>query len=144
MPESITPATHPSDEAICTRLCIDFANHIDVRRYAALLDLFTDDGVLDRMGTVFAGRAEIGRFLEGRSRDVATRHLCTNIRVEFQSRDEATGFCYALFFQGSGEKADVPAAISGPPAIVEYHDRYRRTPHGWRIVERKIRMAMRP
>ncbi|MDQ6620250.1 MAG: nuclear transport factor 2 family protein [Pseudomonadota bacterium] len=144
MPGSSCPATQSRDEAACIRLCVDFANHIDARRYAALLDLFTEDGALDRMGTVMTGRPAIGRFLEGRSRDVATRHLCTNFRVEFRSPDEATGFCYALFFQGTGEKADEPATLSGSPSVVEYRDRYRRTPEGWRIGERKIRMAMRP
>ncbi len=138
-------AAHSDDvEAACARLCVDFANHIDARRYAALLDLFAEDGRLDRMGTVSVGRAEISRFLEGRSAAVATRHVCTNIRIDVQSTDEATGFCYALFFQGSGGGSGEPAKMSGPPSLVEYRDLYERTPQGWRIKERRIVMAMRP
>lgn len=132
------------DEAACTRLCVDFANHIDARRYEPLLDLFTDDGVLDRMGTVTSGRAEIARFLDARPAGMATRHLCTNIRIAFASADDATGFCYVLFFQGVPGTAGEPAQASGPPSVVEYHDRYQRTPQGWRIRERRIRMAIRP
>lgn len=131
-------------EAACARLCVDFANHIDARRYAPLLDLFAEDGRLDRMGTVSTGRAEISRFLEGRPVAVATRHICTNIRIEVQTPDDATGFCYVQFFQGSGGGGDGPAKMSGLPSLVEYHDRYRRTPQGWRILERRIVMAMRP
>lgn len=132
------------DEAACTRLCVDFANHIDARRYDAWLDLFTDDGVLDRMGTKVTGRSELASFLAARSLAVETRHLCTNFRVDRVSADEATGVCYALFFQGVLEEPGQSATASGPPAVVEYHDRYRRTAKGWRIQERRIQMAIKP
>lgn len=129
------------DEAACARLYADFANHLDARRYAAVLDLFTEDGVLDRMGTVYTGHAELARFLGGRPMGVTTRHLCTNISVRIDSANEATGFCYVLFVQGSAQEAEVPIAL-GRPSVVEYHDRFRRTTAGWRIQERRIRMAI--
>jgi hypothetical protein len=128
------------DEAACARLCVDFANHLDAQRYAAVLDLFTEGGTLDRMGTVFAGRVALEGFLASRPTDVMTRHLCTNIRVHFDAFDVATGFCCVLFFQARVE-AGVQNAL-GPPSIVEYHDRFRRTAAGWRIEERRIRMAI--
>lgn len=143
--------THPPvaaadalDEAACTRLCIDFANHIDARRYGAWLDLFTEDGVLDRMGTRMCGHAELKRFLDARPATVATCHLCTNIRVERASHDDATGFCYVLFFSGVAGEPGAPATAAGAPSVVIYRDRYRRTAAGWRIAERRIEMAMKP
>lgn len=132
------------DEAACARLCVEFANHIDARRYDAWLDLFTHDGVLHRMGTKVSGRAELARFLEARPATVETRHLCTNIRVALSSPDQATGFCYALFFKGVPGGPEQPATATGAPAVVEYHDRYLRTPQGWRIQERRIQMAIKP
>ena len=132
------------DEAECTRLCVDFANHIDARRYGPLLALFTDDGTLDRMGTAVTGRAEISRFLDARDPAVTTRHLCTNIRIDFTSADTAVGACYVLFFQGTGAVPGEAATQTGLPAVVEYQDKYQRTPSGWRIQERRIRMALRP
>lgn len=143
MTEALAAAQQALDEAACTQLCVDFANHIDARRYDAWLDLFTDDGILDRMGTVVSGREELSRFLQARPATVETRHLCTNIRVQLASADEASGFCYVLFFQGPSGGPGEPVIASGPPAVVEYHDRYRRTPQGWRIQERRIRMAMK-
>ncbi|MBC7482220.1 MAG: nuclear transport factor 2 family protein [Rhizobacter sp.] len=128
------------DEAACTRLCIDFANHLDARRYEAVLDLFTEDGSLDRMGTVFAGRTAIEGFLAARPAGMTTRHLCTNVRVSFDTEGGATGSCYVLFFQGSADV--VVPVMAGPPSVVEYHDRYTRTDLGWRIQERRIRLAM--
>ena len=141
-PRPLAPAVHGADEAACARLCVDFANHIDARRYSAWLDLFTEDGVLDRMGHPVVGRAALAAFLEARPATVETRHLCTNIRVDLASAGEATGFCYALFFQGAAGEAGRPATLSDAPSVVEYHDRYRRTPQGWRIQERRIRMAL--
>lgn len=135
-------ATLLEDEAACARLCVDFANHLDARRYAQVLDLFTEDAALDRMGTVSAGREEIARFLAARPEDVTTRHVCSNMRVSFDAPDQASGVCYVLFFQGTGDAAGV-AQLSGPPSVVEYHDRFLRTAGGWKILARRIRMAIR-
>jgi len=133
------------DEAACVRLGVAFANHIDARRYAQVLDLFTEDGVLDRMGAVTTGRAALAAFLEARPAGVETRHVCTNFLVEPESADEARGASYALFFQGSrAGPDDAVATMAGLPAVVEYHDRFARTARGWRIRERVIRMALRP
>ncbi|WP_213958764.1 MULTISPECIES: nuclear transport factor 2 family protein [unclassified Variovorax] len=141
MSSNTSQPTRTEDEAACARLCVDFANHLDARRYAEVLDLFTPNGTLDRMGTVFTGRTAIESFLNGRPTGMVTRHLCTNIRVLFESADEATGQCYVLFFQGSAEP-DGASLAKGPPSVVEYHDRFRRTASGWRIQERRIRMAI--
>lgn len=130
------------DEAACTRLCIDFAYHLDARRYEAVLDLFTEDGSLDRMGTLFAGRAALEGFLAARPARVTTRHLCTNIRVSFDTEDYAVGSCYVLLFQGSADAGG--PTMAGPPMVVEYHDRFTRTDVGWRIQERRIRLALQP
>lgn len=126
------------------RLCVDFANDLDARRYEQVLALFTEDAALDRMGTVASGREEIARFLASRPADLATRHICSNIRVSFDAQDEASGTCYVLFFQGSGDVGSGAAQLSGPPSVVEYHDRFLRTAGGWKILSRRIRMAMRP
>lgn len=137
-------AHHLEDEAACARLCIDFANHLDARRYDQVLAVFTEDATLDRMGTVSEGRAEIARFLASRPTTVTTRHVCTNIRVNFDETDAlATGSCYVLFFQGSEHAEGGAAQLSGPPSVVEYHDSFRRTPEGWKIHARRIRMAIR-
>jgi hypothetical protein len=140
-----TPTGRLEDEAACARLCVDFANHLDARRYEQVLDLFTEDAALDRMGNVSAGREDIARFLAARPADVTTRHVCSNIRVSFDaaSEDEAGGVCYVLFFQGTGEACAGAAQLSGPPSVVEYHDRFLRTAVGWRIRSRRIRMAIR-
>ena len=138
----MTPTTSErrlEDEAACARLCVDFARHIDARRYGDLLDLFTEDGVLDRMGRVMRGQQEIASFLYSRPLDVATRHLCTNLRVDVHG-DDADGSCSVLFFRSEGAAGE-PFKAS-VPVIVDYQDRYKRTADGWRIVERRIRPVL--
>ena len=137
-----TARSRIEDEAACVRLGVDFAHGLDARHYPAVLQLFAEDGVLDRMGTVFTGQAEIGGFLAARPTGMTTRHLCTNFRIDFEGDDQATGACYVLFFQGTADaNASAPTAV-GPPSVVEYHDRFIRTAAGWRIRERRIRMAI--
>lgn len=138
-----TARSRIEDEAACVRLGVDFAHGLDARHYPAVLQLFSEDGVLDRMGTVFTGHDGIGGFLAARPAGMTTRHLCTNFRVDFEGDDQATGACYVLFFQGTANsEAEVPTAL-GAPSVVEYHDRFIRTAAGWRIRERRIRMALR-
>jgi hypothetical protein len=131
-----------ADEAACARLCVAFVKHLDERRYAQVLDLFTPDASLDRLGTVFEGRAAIATFLDGRPGHVHTRHLCSNIEVNVISAEEATGSCEVLFFQGQAA-SDGVVQIQGSPGIVQYQDRFVRTDAGWRIHERRIRMLMK-
>jgi ketosteroid isomerase-like protein len=130
------------DVAACTRLCVDFANHIDARRYDDVLDLFAEDGILDRMGQELVGREAIAGFLAARPQDVETRHLCTNISVEIHDANEGVGSSYVLFVRGKPQ--DGPSRIEGPPSVVEYHDRFTRTAAGWRIRSRRIRIVMSP
>jgi hypothetical protein len=96
------------------------------RRYDAWLDLFTDDGVLDRMGTRVAGRR--ARALpSGAPHHGGTRHLCANFTVDVTSADEIAASatcCSSRACLAPGQAA----TVSGAPSVVEYHDRYRRTP----------------
>jgi len=130
-------------EAACVRLCVDFANYLDARRYEPVLDLFTEDATLDRMGVVLKGRAEIRRFLESRPADATTRHVCTNIQIQLESEDAAAGHSYILFFQGAPVADDSVAVASKAPSVVEYRDRFTRTASGWKIQARRIHMVMR-
>jgi hypothetical protein len=142
MPIQGTQGTDPQVESACTRLCIAFANHIDARRYGEWLDLFIDEAVLDRLGTRLVGRAALQAFVQGRSTTVETRHLCSNIQIRHDGGDEASGFSLALFYQGVVVTPGQPPQISAAPSVVENHDVYRRTAQGWRIQERRIRMAL--
>jgi len=133
-----------SCERDCNRLCIDFAWAVDSRRYDAFVALFVADGVFERPGLVCHGHAEIRRFLDARPPDRTTRHLCTNVRIDMTGPDSATGQCHALMFQSQeGQGGDGPLRYA-PPVLVDYHDDFVRTPHGWRFKERKTTLIFLP
>ncbi len=121
-------------EARCTRLCTDFAWFVDHRDYAAVVDLFAEQGTFERGGEVLRGRDAILRAMHARPVEIDTRHVCTNIRIDTVSPQEATGVAYLLLFRGPAAQ---PAGAASQPALVaEFHDRYRATPQGWKIVSR--------
>lgn len=131
-------------EAACTRLCLDFARAVDLHDDATALALFTTDGLLDTPARRFAGQAELSAFLDGRPRSVRTRHVCGHIRITPTGAGQAQGLCYVVCFKAAGA-ADGNAVLATPlPHVVEYHDRYRQTPQGWRIAERRITPVFDP
>lgn len=65
----------------------------------------------------------------------ATQHLIGNISIEFAGPDEATAVSYVRAWH---------RYVEDRPDLVlwgEYHDRWVRTPQGWRIAERRVRSA---
>jgi 3-phenylpropionate/cinnamic acid dioxygenase small subunit len=61
-----------------------------------------------------------------------TRHLMTNLSIEFDDGgDAASGRCYFTVLQGVVSTEPIQTILAG-----RYHDRYRRTPEGWRFADR--------
>lgn len=129
----------PEVERACTRLIIDFANHMDLMNYPGVLALFAEDGTLDRAGLVLRGRGEIHGFLAKRPARSVTRHLCTNIRVQARSPDRADGTCYVQFFQSPNEDVRPLPLKAAVAAVAEYHVDFVRQQDDWRIQDFRIR-----
>jgi hypothetical protein len=129
-------------QAACARLLIDFANAMDCHDHARVLDLFAEEGVLERPGSVLQGRQEIGGSLQHRSRQRVTRHLCTNQAVAVISPERARGLAYVLFFESPNE-GGAPLPLHMPkPALVEYRATFSRADCGkWQIQALSIGMV---
>ena len=139
---SMTDIERLLHEHACARLCIEFAHFIDAREHERFLDLFTDDGVLDRLGEVFDGKAAIADMLAARSPQLFTRHLCTDIVVDVHSDTHASGSSRALFHKAmTGTQTGYPLTCEGAPAVAEYHDCYSRVSGRWKLARRVIRLA---
>jgi hypothetical protein len=121
----------------CERVSIRFANAIDHRDYPAVLDLFAEDGTLDRLGTRFTGRAALSAWLESRPTNVVTRHVCTNIDIEPSGPSRASGITYFTYYKAEGAEGQV-CDSAGPDLVGEYHDSFVLTLSGWKILERKV------
>ena len=121
-------------------LVVSYAACADRGLLTEVVDLFTDDGLLvvlerGRAEHRYAGRAEIMGLLNGATdgwssteRPVAVRHHLTNIRVELESPERATGHTY--FLATVGDRLDHWG---------RYRDEYRLTPAGWRFAARTVR-----
>ena len=130
-------------EAACTRLCIDFANLIDARDYPRFAALFTQDAVWVRPEQTLHGRENILAYLQTRPAHAVTRHICGNIRITPVTDSGATGTSYVMYFHAAGGAENLPA-VTPLPLIGVYHDVYARTPEGWRMRDRRIKVVFAP
>ena len=126
--------------AACQALSTAFANGVDRRRNDEVLALFTEDAVLDRWGHSVTGHAALRRWLDGRPADVVTRHVCTNFEARRTAADHAEGLTLFTFYRAARHDAADPLPMIGPAMVGEYLDQFRRTPDGWRIARREIRI----
>jgi hypothetical protein len=138
-------ATRMEIEWQCRNLCYEFAYCIDHRKYRQLAELFSIDGVFDRVGQVLQGRPAIVEALEKRSVELRTRHVCHNVYFHEVTADQAKAIIYntTLVGRGDPEGQAVPYAMS-QGAFLEFRDTYRKTSDGWRFAERSARTMLNP
>jgi ketosteroid isomerase-like protein len=138
----MTPATGEANcREMCERLSIAFANNIDRRDYPAVLDLFVDDAIVDRTGTIISGKPALSAWLESRPVDIVSRHICSNIDIVQSGPGEAEGLTYFTFYKAAAA-ADI-CEIDGPEMIGEYRDTFTLTAQGWKFLTRKIIVVFR-
>ncbi len=119
------------------QLVARYAHHADGGRFAELVALFAEDGVLridDR--APLQGRDAILGFLGDTRRDLAVlpgtgsiRHHVTTLRIDVASPDAAAGAAYFLV-----------VTDRGPDHWGRYRDRYVREGDRWRFGERRVRV----
>ena len=108
----------------------------DTGRFADLVALFTEDGVLEIDGRApLEGRAAIEAFLTGTKSNLAAnlthpliRHHVSSVRIEVHSPDEASA---ASYFLAITER--------GPDHWGRYRDRLARAGELWLFHHRRVR-----
>jgi SnoaL-like domain len=119
-----------------------FFHHLDERRYAPMLDLFTDDCRWLRQSQWLEGKAAVRAALEARSAAHDTRHVMSNAFVAEQAADGTRAVVEAYMTayrcpasQGEGE---VPT-IAGPFRFNLVTTTFRLVAgQGWRIAEQRM------
>jgi hypothetical protein len=105
----------------------------DRRNWALFDDVFIEDVVTEYAAPPVSGRAErvasIRSHLGGCG---PTQHLLGNYNVAVDG-DEAEGSVYVRAFHVDADRPDLTYEMFGM-----YHDRFVRTPLGWRISYRRI------
>jgi ketosteroid isomerase-like protein len=110
---------------------------VDHRRYDDVIELFTSDCVVDYgplPGSTVRSRAALRRlFGDPRGGFEATSHHNANVLVTFESDDRAMvrTSVYVWHKQADG---------TTPKLWGYYHDSVVRTPDGWRIARRQLRV----
>lgn len=133
------------DKEAIRELVTRYSVYIDFGRLSDMLDLFTEDCVVDygpTFGGVHVGRAAWAAHVTRQStnphsrapRFRSTSHHNANVLLEFVDDDTATGWVglYAWHEKKDGTHAEVWGY---------YEDVYVRTPQGWRIKQRTERTA---
>ena len=112
----------------CARLVARYANLGVAGDWAALADLYVDDGRLSRPSapdTWIEGRTAILNAFQARLPRNG-RHLCTNVVIDVVNEREALGeSAVGLFVEGGAAK------------MGSFHDRFVRTASGWKFAERR-------
>lgn len=129
------------DERAIGKLMTDYTRFVDFGEAERIAELFTADGVWDGPGVRMEGQDEIRRFFKAREGVTrrTSRHVITNIAIDLHGDGEATALSYLVNFRHDS-RGDVvlPVPAGLPKYVGEYHDRFVRTPAGWRFLERRF------
>jgi hypothetical protein len=128
-------------EQDCHELIISFTHCLDHGESERAVSLFTSDGVWRRAGKSLTGRDQILASLRERKATSLVRHFTANIKIEVMDENNAEGVTYYTAYQGDAETAPLalPLPLRLPLSIGEWHDKFVRTPSGWRIALRETR-----
>ena len=114
-------------------------DHLDERRYDALLSLMAPQAVWHRQGQRLQGHAQILAALQQRSGTQRIRHLVSNLLQRSASGDAAqfSHYMTALKFDDGQEHAG-PVTISGPFRMSLVTTQLVRLGGAWRVAEQAI------
>ena len=124
------------DRQEITDLLHEYCRGLDRMDLQAVASVFTDDCIVDygpeeRLKSY--GAAGVAKDLRRMWRRARTSHPLSNVQVWFEDRDHARGISYLIAWH---ERPDGSAGTLWG----QYHDRFVRTPAGWRIAQRRLLM----
>jgi hypothetical protein len=120
-----------------------FFYHLDERRYAPMLELFTEDCRWLRQGRWLEGKAAVRAALEARPAAHDTRHVMSNAFVAEQAADGmravVEAYMTAYRYPASPAGDDELPVVAGPLRFNLTTTVFRRAPgQDWRIEEQRL------
>ncbi len=126
-------------EQQCRDLVVQLCQLSDHGEREKSVDLFTADGTWIRGGKPFKGREEMLQSFRGSPTQVI-RHLTSNILITVKDDNSAEGVTYYLAFHNDPGTAQPKLPLPLEPfSLGEWHDKFVRTPSGWRIAHREVK-----
>jgi hypothetical protein len=147
MPESLSAAERIEIERACERLVYEYSRALDLGDLSAAADCFAENGSMARPmmpEAVNQGRETIRASLLTRPKTLLTKHLATNVMIDVESRDSASGLSYLTMISTTPPADGKPPYVSqGPVYFGEFKDRFVRENGVWRFLERSGSIQMK-
>ena len=147
MSEIISPAEQVEIERACERVVYAYSRALDLGDMNAAADCFAQNGSMARPmapDQVVQGREAIRASLLTRPKTLLTKHLATNVMIDVDSRDTASGISYLTMISTTPPVEAKPPFISaGPVYFGEFKDRFVRVKGVWRFLERRGSIQMK-
>jgi hypothetical protein len=127
-------------ERACERLVHAYGRALDVGDMDAAANCFAEAGAMARPMTphqIVRSREAIRASLATRPKSLLTRHLATNVTIDVENRDAASGFSYLTMIACSPiAGVEPPFEAPGPLYFGEFRDRFVRVDGEWKFLER--------
>lgn len=147
MPATLTTAERIEIERACERLIHGYSRALDLGDLSAAADFFAQDGTFARPmmpDQVIAGREAIRAALLTRPKGLLTKHLSTNVMIDVESPETASGISYLTMISTTPpEGAKPPHVSNGPVWFGEMQDRFVREGGVWKFAERRGSIQMK-
>jgi hypothetical protein len=138
----LDPLTRLLAERACERLLVEFIRRLDLGEPGAVADLFTPDGVweLPIMERFVRGREELRAYFASRPSDRLSRRLCTNVLIDVQTPERATGTSYLVTYRMDGHDGSL---LPPPPPtnVGHYADTFAQIDGTWFLRRRVTHLA---
>jgi len=147
MSAMLSAAERVEIERACERLILAYSRALDLGDMNAAADCFAEQGSFARPmapDQVITGREAIRASLLTRPKTLLTRHLSTNMMIDVESRDAASGLSYLTMISTTPvEGAKPPHVSQGPIWYGEMRDRFVREGGAWKFQERRGSIQMK-
>ena len=134
-------------ERACERLILVYSRALDLGDMNAAADCFAANGSMARPmnpDVVIQGREAIRASLLTRPKALHTKHLATNIMIDVQGPDAATGLSYlSMVSVMLADGAKPPHASPGPLWFGECVDSFVRENGAWKLLDRRGSIQMK-
>jgi hypothetical protein len=141
MSETLSTSERIEIERACERIVYAYSRALDLGELSKAADFFAENGSLARPmapDQVIQGREAIRASLLTRPKTLLTKHLATNVLIDVESRDTASGISYLTMIATTPEAAATPPHLSqGPVYFGEFKDRFVRENGVWKFSARR-------
>ena len=141
MAENLSAAERLEIERACERIVYEYGRALDLGDLSGAADFFAEKGSMSRPmmpDQVIEGREVIRTSLLTRPKGLLTKHLATNVMIDVESRDSASGISYLTMIATTPPADARPPFVSqGPIYFGEFRDRFVRENGKWKFLERR-------